>query len=84
MQAIEKGLLYITYYPIYHDIPHVADITDYNTNDKLIMKNSSSPIGIFAVGKDGEGQNELKAVAIQWDFNPCKFSNFCLFCNLFI
>ena len=39
----------------------------------LTMNNGSPPIGgIFAVGKDSIGQNELKAIAVQWDFRPCK------------
>eukprot|EP00795_Rhopilema_esculentum_P006097 gene6097-11484_t len=68
--AVEKGKLFVVDYPIYHDIPHVPDITDEDPTDRRVMLRSSSPVGLFAVRKDSTGKNELKAVAIQLDYKP--------------
>ena len=69
-KAMEKGKLFAVDYPIYHDIPHVPDIMDEDPTDKRTLLRSTSPIGIFAVGKDEKGANELKIVAIQMDYKP--------------
>jgi len=68
--AMAKGLLFAVDYPIYHDIPHVTDIMDLNSTDNRNMLRSTSPIGIFVVGKDANGKNELKIAAIQMDYQP--------------
>ena len=70
---MEKGILFAVDYPIYHNIPHVPDITDENPNDNRKMMTSSSPIGLFAVGKDQYGKNELKVFAIQLNYKPGEF-----------
>lgn len=66
----ERGLLFAVDYPIYHDISHVPDIMDEDPNDKRILMRSTSPIGLFAIGKDAKGVNELKIVAIQMNYKP--------------
>ena len=70
-----KGLLFAVDYPIYHDIPHVTDIMDLNSTDNRNMLRSTSPIGIFVVGKDANGKNELKIAAIQMDYQPGEIAN---------
>ena len=67
---MKQGILFAVDYPIYHDIAHVNDIMDLDINDERKMIRSTSPIGIFAVGKDAKGDNELKIVAIQMDYKP--------------
>lgn len=69
---MQKGILFVFDYPIYHDIPRVADISDEDPNDKRTVMRSTSPIGVFAVGKDEKGNNELKVVAIQMNYKPGK------------
>ena len=73
---MEKGKLFVVDYPIYHDIPHVPDITDEDPTDRRVMLRSSSPVGLFAVRKDSTGKNELKAVAIQLDYKPGNIFHF--------
>eukprot|EP00794_Sanderia_malayensis_P009589 gene9589-10576_t len=68
--AITKGTLFAVDYPMYDDIPHVRDITDPDFNDTRVMMKSTSPIGIFAVGKNAKGENELRVAAIQLDYKP--------------
>ena len=67
---MEKGILFAVDYPIYHDIPHVPDIMDLDPTDKRTMLRSTSPIGIFVVGKDPKGNNELRIAAIQMNYKP--------------
>lgn len=70
---VKKGLVYILDYPVMNNATTVFDITDLNSKDQREMTSSTSPIAIFVSLIDSfSGKRELKPLAIQTDFAPCK------------
>lgn len=76
----EEGLIFIADYPLIHNLTNVDDVLDRNPYDEREMRYSKSPIAIFASVKNCyTGAYQLKALAIQMDFDECKCS-----CNLYL
>ena len=74
----EEGLIFIADYPLIHNLTNVDDILDFNPNDEREMRYSKSPIAVFASVKNCfTGAHQLKAVAIQMDFDASKCSCMC-------
>lgn len=70
----KEGSIFIADYPLIHNLTNIDDVLDLNPNDERKMRCSKSPIAVFASVKNCyTGTYELKAIAIQMDFNASKY-----------